>query len=285
MKDKTSTLNKKIKSYSALAGSLIAAGSSADAQVVYTNVNPDSTVNMSGFYNLDLNNDGITDFKLVQQSGTLYSFNYYAVGVNPEFSLNAVDTSGGGGTATAANAGFVVDGSLQWVDSTAIAGQFPPAAAALGVTVPTLGYNFGNFLGQTGKFLPLRFDVEGDTFYGWARLNVAADAKSFTIVDYAYNSFIAGYAITGATVGISESALNNLVNIYSFEKNINVKFDPSVTTEATTVKVTNVLGQEILNQAITSGETVLNMSAATTGVYLVTITQPSGSYTKRVHIK
>ncbi|MDQ3046444.1 MAG: hypothetical protein M3R27_02775, partial [Bacteroidota bacterium] len=260
MKDKTSTLNNRIKSYSALAGSLIAV-TSANGQVVYTDVNPDTTINLNTIYALDLNNDGITDFDLEQRSGTYGGyFSYDAVGVNPKFITNAVDTAAGG-SAIAASAGYSVDASGNWIDSSAIATQFPPLAAALAVKVPAAGYSFGNFIGTTGKFLCLRFDVEGDVYYGWARINVPADAKSFTLIDYAYNGTINGASVTGSLLGISESALNNLVQIYSTDKNILVKLDAKVPVEGI-VSVRNIAGQEIVNHSVTSSESTISMQSA-----------------------
>lgn len=283
MKDKNATLNKKLKSYSALAGSLIAIGTTADAQVVYTDVSPDSTVTAGGIYNLDLNNDGTTDFTLAQRSGTIYSFAYDAVGVNPAYLMNAVDTLGQQ-AAHAVNAGFSVDSTLNWVDSTAMAIQFPPTASALGAVIPLAGYAIGNFLGQNGKFLPLRFEATGNTYYGWVRLNVAADALSFTVIDYAYLNNPDVVCITGSLVGISESALNGKINIFSYGKNITVKLDNQLPLEGF-IEIRNVLGQNIKTITITNSEMTIPMDEVATGGYMVTITQKTGAYTKKVIIK
>jgi hypothetical protein len=283
---KNSTLSRKLKSYSAVAGSLVAAGSSADAQVVYTDVSPDMSVSSGGFYNLDLNNDGTIDFRLEQRSGTVYSyFNYNAVGVLPESAMNAVDTLGQQ-CANAASAGFSVDATRNWVDSTVMATQFPPTASALGATVPALGYAFGNFLGQSGKFLPLRFMFGGDTYYGWVRLDVAADALSFTVIDYAYKNNPDSPSITGATtdVGIAESAMNGKVTISSFENEVTVKLDASLPVEGNIV-VRNLLGQTVATEAITGSEMRISVPTSAEGAYLVTVEQNSGSYSKKVMIR
>ena len=44
----------------------------------------------------------------------------------------------------------------------------------------------GNFCGAGDKYLGVRFDLSGDTHYGWIRVNVAADCSRITIKDYAY---------------------------------------------------------------------------------------------------
>jgi hypothetical protein len=283
---KNNTIQKKLKSYSAIAGTLAAAVNTANAQsVVYTDVAPDSLLGLSGVYNLDLNNDAVADFELAQRSGVYYSFiSYDAVTVNPLMAVNAVDTSGGTGTPTALDAGIVVDATLNWIDSTQMAAITPPTANGLALVVPTFSFSGGNFLGATGKFLPLRFTVSGVQLYGWVRLNVAADARSFTVIDYAYTNVPNSYSITGAVVGISEAAKNDNVNIYSYNSEINVKLDPNVSPEGI-VTVTNMLGQVVANTQISNSETVIPMGTAKAGIYLVTVKDDSGSYTKRVSIK
>jgi hypothetical protein len=62
----------KLASYSTMAGAFIALSSSANGQVLYTDVNPDETYSENGeFYELDLNEDGDIDFsiKVVNYSG------------------------------------------------------------------------------------------------------------------------------------------------------------------------------------------------------------------------
>jgi hypothetical protein len=47
----------------------------------------------------------------------------------------------------------------------------------------------GNFLGQTNRFLGLRFIIGGQTNYGWLEIaDVPDDASSVTIAGYAYET-------------------------------------------------------------------------------------------------
>lgn len=292
MKSNKSSIQKKLKSYSALAGTIAAAVSSADAQVIYTDVAPDSTLNTNETYNLDLNNDDVVDFQIIQKSGSYYggAIMYDGVAAFAMGANNAIDTTGTQGTATALDAGALIDSTMNWVDSTQAASITPiPTANGLGIVVSGL-YSFtgGYFLGQTGKFLPLRFDVTtgpgAGRYYGWVRLDVAADAKSFKVIDYAYTNISNTYSITGALVGISEAALTHKVNIFSFDKNVTVQLDPLVAVEGT-IEITNISGQKISETAITNIEMTVPMHEAKTGIYMVTVKQTNGSYTKRVFIK
>jgi hypothetical protein len=285
MKSNRQTIQKKLKSYSALAGTIAAAVGSADAQVVYTNVTPDSTLSNGGIYNLDLNNDDVADFKLIQRSGSIYGFAYDAVAAYALSGPNAIDTSGGQGSATAMGIGMNVDASLNWVDSAQAASITPaPTANGLAIVIPGLGYSLGNFHGVSDKYLPLRFKSLGSTYYGWVRLDVAADAKSFVVKDYAYTDDPDHYTVTGDMVGIAEAALQNKVSIFAYNNNVTVQLDPLVSAEGS-ILITNLSGQAVSETRISTTETVIPVEQAKAGIYLVTVKQTHGSYTKRVFIK
>ena len=94
--DKKKT-DSKIKKYLALAGGISTAFSGANAQVVYTDVNPDYLLsgNLST-YSLDLNNDASPDFMLMALDtlinyvsySTTYNINIDAATINPAATSN-----------------------------------------------------------------------------------------------------------------------------------------------------------------------------------------------------
>jgi hypothetical protein len=281
---KNSTIQKKLKAYSAMAGTLVAATGAADAQVIYTDVMPDSTVSNNGVYMLDLNNDDISDFKLEQRSGTFYGQSFDAIGVYALAANNAIDTSGGNGTATALDIGISVDASLNWVDSTEAAAIVPPTANALAAIVPAFAIESGNFKGTGEKFLPLRFENLGSTYYGWVRLDVANDAKSFKVIDYAYTDDPDHSTITGDMVGIAEAALQNQINIFASNSAVTVELIGSAAIEGT-IEVIDISGKVIAKADVTNTSTIIPLENAKTGIYLVTVKQAHSSYTKRVFVK
>src|SRR5437870_112855 len=62
---KSKTLSEKLKSYSLFATAILAPGAATDAQVIYTDVDPDLYYQLfNGHYELDLNNDGVNDFTI-----------------------------------------------------------------------------------------------------------------------------------------------------------------------------------------------------------------------------
>lgn len=273
----TPTLNNKLKSYSALAGSIALIGTQADAQIIYTDINPDSTTNIGGnFYNLDLDNGGIFDFSFNLNFGSASSYTSQQVAVTPAGSNGvAGDTVGAYVYPFALNSGDTIKSTLQFNF-----GSSQSMASYFGS-----GYSYGNFLGQTDKFIGLQFYIGAQLHYGWARFDVDATASQFTIKDYAYNSVPNAYILAGEMpVGITENALNNVTSIYSSNKNIVIKFLSEELIQ-TDVKITNALGQEIHCASINNKETSIDMTNEKTGIYFVTINQEGIVYTKKVYIR
>jgi len=279
---KNSTLNKKLKSYSALAGTFVAAATTADAQVVYTDVIPDATVASGATYDLDLNNDGTADFQFQMAAGT-YSGTFYYVPITVPYKIamivpmagNAIDTLAGGAKAHAA--GEILNSASGWEDDSGAPYQL------LGVEA-TGFYSGGNFLAQSDKFLGLRFKISGVDHYGWARIDLSADASSMTLKDYAYDG-TATSIITGATTtGIDESqALANAVTVFAADNTITVNMHNAAPEGV--VIVTNTLGQEIANMNITDALMHIPVNGASTGIYFVTVNQANAKFTKKVIIR
>ena len=78
------------------------------------------------------------------------------------------------------------------------------------------------------KYLGLKIEVKGKTYYGWVRLDVAKDAKSFTIKSYAYDSIPdqaiqAGDTVHNSINNNNEQALKTV--IYTNNKDLYVNFN------------------------------------------------------------
>jgi hypothetical protein len=184
---------------------LLALAQSAQAKIVYTPTNV--TITNSGV-GLDLNHDGVSDFLL----------SYYCCGyvrflkVVPHQSSNEI-----------------VDHASPNHPNRNLPGKTHICAAALtkGVRVgpkspfhqdPVKGLymfiqtgniststSFGPWLGLNGqRYLGLKFVVNGETHYGWARVNVG---RGYTLTGYAYETIPNKPIITGATKGPDETNL------------------------------------------------------------------------------
>ena len=273
----TPTLNNKLKSYSALAGSMALIGTQADAQIIYTDINPDSTTTLAGsYFNLDLDNGGIFDFAFNLNAGTSSSYTSQQVAVTPAGSNGvAGDTVGAYVYPFAFNSGDTIKSTLQFNF-----GSSQSMASYFGT-----GYSYGNFLGQTDRFIGLQFYIGTQLHYGWARFDVDATASQFTIKDYAYNSIPNAYILAGEMpVGIAENTLTHTASIYSSDKNIIIQFSTDELVQAD-IKITNALGQEVYTGSLGNKETAIDLSKEKTGIYFVTISQESIVYTKKVYLR
>jgi hypothetical protein len=158
--------------------------STSFGQIVYTDI-PDATPNAT--YVLDLNNDMIDDFVIQFQSiqhilCTPQNENAYAGNIiGDTYSPYALTAST-----------LICDSLIAWY------GANQPGTMVSG---NELGY----WLNATDLYLALKLQVDAETYYGWARLDVDASSSSFTIKDYAYNSNPSECIEAGQTfVGIAE---------------------------------------------------------------------------------
>ena len=165
----------------------------ANAQIVYTDVNPDQA--LGSVYQLDLNNDAIVDFS-ISHSFTHTSYttgnimyrcyhNHYAYSNSiATYNLGGVAVSSGYASALP---GFtVIDSSLIWNT-----GTYTLASSSQNTTTGFCPHtntysSSGNWNGASDKYLGLRIKINGLTYYGWARLS--GGATGFTIKDYAFNN-------------------------------------------------------------------------------------------------
>jgi hypothetical protein len=267
----------KLKSYSAVAGTIIAAANTADAQVVYTDIIPDSTViTDAGYYDLDLNNDGTFDFnfKLTLYPGgtTSYAVSYNKVGVTP-LGSNAINGSATGAYIypLAMNVGETVQSSLQFN----VGGSQSMASFWAGVA------GYGNWQGVTDKYIGLKLDVAGTIYYGWARLDIEQFATQFTIKDYAYmNAADQPIVIGSGTTGIQQTTLAG-VTIYNDNRTVFIQTENEVNG---TIRVVNAIGEEVFSKPSDGTASQISLSNVTSGIYFVSITAQNIRYTKKILI-
>ena len=190
-------LQKRLLRYSAAASLALAAGLAlpartgrADPGITCPPFDPETV--SGGTFFIDFDDAGKTDpeFGLVQRH-----FVAKGTGGATFDTINLVAPTGGG------DAGQSVMGYPHPLYGS------PVASALTASTVINVGKNFqavgatytvGAFLGyssllpwgpgQTDKYLGLKFELGGNTHYGWALLDVEKDSKSFTIKEYCYNT-------------------------------------------------------------------------------------------------
>lgn len=153
--------------------------------IIYTDIEPDFiSQEFSDSYNLDINNDGTVDFVLMSNSVDPYII----IESNPN-GLNGI----------AAASGPFDSYILPLNKNTLIANPNDyysiKGFLILGCnTVSTYcAYDWKN---TTDKFLGLRFLSDGQTYYGWAQLQIISTAL-WIVMDYAFNSIPDNYILAG----------------------------------------------------------------------------------------
>lgn len=174
------SLNKRLASYVAAAGAtsacLLATSTPAKAHIVYTPTYTTFSGGTFGFpgLSLDLNHDGIVDFYLLNVCVT--SGVWCAAGAQ---SGNAVVLSAG------SFFGYPYAGALNVGKTIGSSGAFGAAGVMIGTA--NGGCAAGLWCGVKGRFLGLKFSIQGKTHFGWARIN-SNGGSSATLTGYAYET-------------------------------------------------------------------------------------------------
>jgi hypothetical protein len=283
---KITSLNKtKLSSYTAFAGAIVA-GSAANAQVTYTDVNPDVVADSLNPYVIDFNNDATPDlaFGVQHISGSFSSggqnLTYegaFAYGVLPAGFpvLNPADS-----TTAVLDCGVAVAQSPLFSGSnTAVLGY---AALIQPINFP---FSAGPWLGQNDKYLGFKFTVGTGTHYGWARLSVAANAETITIKEYAFNATPDGAINTceGGTNGIENVSVEDKVTIKTTLNDATVNVTPDLV--GGTINLVSMTGQVVKTIVISDVNTTISFEGVESGIYSVAANFNGGSVNKRVYVK
>jgi hypothetical protein len=145
------------------------------AQVVYTDVNPDSLVTSQ--YELDLNNDGTPEFLIEKTTDSGIDI-VQAIGLSNQDSLIGYYAGFPAitGYPSALSSNEVIDGTSTFVDEGVMGGDHE------------LIMEDADWPDGFNRYLGLKFNINGETHYGWAKIKISTDYVAFTITEYAYNA-------------------------------------------------------------------------------------------------
>ena len=271
-------LQSRISKYTAVAGAVVSAAG-AQAQVVYTDVNPDYSHDApqnNGFaiYPLDLNNDQTVDFVIASRDTVTPNATVRLTLAAPYGAGNAVagENPAGYDYALALDINSMVDSTLNWIAAT-----------------NTMAYNNNsanpyneNWNGVTDKYLGLKFVVGANTHYGWARLDSYAIGDSIVVKDYAFNATPNVGIMTGNMgASLTETQVENLVKFINKSNNsVQVVLNGNLTNGV--VSVVSSTGQVVSTDAITEKTFSVDMNNLSSGIYMVNVTFNEGATTKKI---
>jgi hypothetical protein len=186
---------------SAAGVSALALAQPAEGKIVYTLAH--RVIAFGDIYKLDLNHDGITDFTLSQLLTGGHSFFYNNLSVRS----NSIVVNASAGI-LALTSGVKVGSSRHFRDFAAHPGNMlhcqPGNNNAYCLHTGPTSSNWANV---TNRYLGLKFLINGETHYGWARLTVKVKLQSNKVVitplltGYAYETVPNTPIITGQTRG------------------------------------------------------------------------------------
>jgi len=271
---------KKLAAYSALAAGVVAVGGTAEAQIIYNDVNPDQTWTADHQLDLDLNSDGINDFTFFIEVGKTYTGGpVNAVRVTPAVGNEFLGSSSGNFFYPfAMNVNQPINDAQTIWNGTKNGGLLTMAFNY------TAGGSYGNWINATDKYLGLRYFVGANLHYGWIRFTIDCNSASNTVTlkDYAYNSVAEQGILAGQTViGIDEaSALKT--KAFTSGDMLKVTFDQAANGQ---VNLINMLGQAVRSAEITDLNMDIPLSGLEAGIYMLTVTTEKGNHSQKIYVK
>ena len=261
MKKTTSeNLSKRLANYGALTAAIIGTAGANGQNIIYTDVNPDFGA-PGEIYFLDLNGDGTNDFILEHFTNSSYG------------KLKAFNNSSGLGNAiigASVSSGYFNYPFTLSSNYTISAGNANWNANLNSQTLNaySCSYSYSNWCGVTDKYLGLRFDIGGNTHYGWVRLDVDITTFNWKIKDYAYEATAGVPIVTPdpATLSVTEKLFDK-IKIIALNKTIGLYNLP----ESTDYKLYSITGQSILEGKTNKNMHVIEAGTVASGLYILEI--------------
>ncbi len=262
--------------------SIFALSLKSNAQIIYTDINPDTTLTGSTsspfhYYYMDLNHDSVIDFKFAHffPNASFVSAEIYCqFGNNQDEEILCNNNY----PMALNNAATIDQNAGTWVNT--VSGSSNSALYLNG-----FGGSTGNWIGVIDKYVGLRIKLNGQWHYGWARMDIPASAANMIIKDYAIQG-TANTAIqagdSGSTVEVNPNTKTGDISVYSFNKNIQINIpDNNVKAEVT---VFNLIAQKVYSTTL-NASTSLNLDSEKTGIYMVKIINNNDIKTYKVYLK
>jgi len=165
---------------------LIALSRPSAAEIVYTPAN--QPINPNTVTKIDIDNDGTADFAIKDTFSTSFFSAFANLSAGPIGNQNKIwgHIAFNRGYASALQAGFPIFpkgqflvGAGEMANVSFLGGASPQASSAC--TAPWANVN--------NRYLGLKFVINGEVHFGWARLNVSCSVENVTI-----NALLTGYA-------------------------------------------------------------------------------------------
>ncbi|MBC8045604.1 MAG: T9SS type A sorting domain-containing protein [Fimbriimonadaceae bacterium] len=271
----------KLAAYSAMAGAFVALGTNAEAQVVFTDISPDEEIEIGDLFELDINDDGETDFIFQATSTTGGSWSFARVFGSITTSMYAFGNSSNrfiGYSGPALPYGSALDEG----DEISSGGDFLTLNVAFLASVYG-GITYGAFADQDDKFLGVKFVVGSDLHFGWILMDATVSPVSVTLKAMGYDS-TAETTILAGDDGLG-AAINQIpadqLSIYSYGKTVHIAVN-NLNAENASVNIYNIAGQVVFSNILNQNGMQFTLANLAEGAYTVKVIADNASMTKQV---
>lgn len=262
---------------------------SANAQIVYTDVNTDTTISCSAVgclhsYDLNLNNDTAVDFTLY----TSYQFVPCTLETGGMMQRVYVSSQSGNGINTLMmNANDTIGSNLAFSEGSENLRRIIFQGGQCNASS-------GSWTSTSDHYLGLQITVDTNTYYGWARLNVAVPAVYpnstvyFRVKDYAYNSIPNQFILAGQpnTTGITENSFASSINLFPNPATDKLTIALGNNNQKVQVTITDITGKIIYTTiARETHKLEVNTKDFAEGIYVVQIQTEEFTGTKKFMVK
>lgn len=244
--------------------SILTLYNTVQAQIVYHDVDPDSTISattaeqMKSYY-IDFDHDGNYEKELRHFNPDP---NNMAVELQNNPSVMAQEVLNGNNRTKVLSINEDINSSLQWGNDGS-------------------GVLNSPWYGGGDKYVGIRFKKGSQWHYGWVRIMIPADGSSFTIKDFAYNSTPDAAIKTGEQGTTSINNVTAVLPVHIYPNPANESIHISLTMEAgDMIMILNISGQ-IVHTMVTAKKTVnpiADIRALPRGQYQLAITTGGAKY-------
>lgn len=254
------------------------------AEVIYTDVEPDILIHNPGqMFILDINDDGIADFNFLFSTTHFAYFTYFG-GIN-FYQLNAILALPQNDNAIAAFTGsggaYVYPYAIEeGISIGPLTGNFSDQS------IQTMAYQFyaiiqsyfyypiylaGDWVfGETKKYVGLQLHANDSTYYGWLRLDVATNNRSFTVRDYAFETVAETAISTFIPVAINQITPTLNCDIYANDNTVHINLNSNHYHNAFAT-IYDLSGRQILATELTIGNNSVLVNNVPAGMYIVNV--------------
>ncbi len=223
----------------------------ANAQIVYTDINPDGMPSGGG---IDFNGDGTNEFSLTSSDYITYAWS--SGGTN--IWANGTDDVGWD-VPNPLIQGTVIDGNGNFI-------------GAGDVSMDGWGQGTPFSLNQD-SYMGCRLSIDGQTHFGW--IKVMWDGTNFIYKEFAYQS-AANTAInsgdSGATTGISDLENNTNFTIYPNPAKDIIIIDNNSQLNISKIEIVDLLGKRTSEFSVSNANSqTINISELNEGIYLIVL--------------